>query len=106
MVECSGCRMDGLLGDVSLDDAIGGIIGTIVYAATPQVKELALCIVAFEPVEAGGFEVNQWHQGLSDGGIDEMDMAELVLGTSKSLMWRRSDIIIVVNDGRSMCCRF
>ncbi len=27
------------------------IIGTIVYATTPQVKELALCIVAFEPVE-------------------------------------------------------
>jgi hypothetical protein len=28
------------------------IIGMIVYAATPQVKELALCIAAFEPVEA------------------------------------------------------
>jgi hypothetical protein len=28
------------------------IIGTIVYATTPKVKELALCIAAFEPMEA------------------------------------------------------
>jgi hypothetical protein len=28
------------------------IIGTIVYAMVPQVKELAFCIAAFEPVEA------------------------------------------------------
>ncbi len=28
------------------------IISTIVYAAMPQVKEFALCIAAFEPVEA------------------------------------------------------
>jgi hypothetical protein len=28
------------------------MIGAIVYAATPQVKELVLCIAAFEPVEA------------------------------------------------------
>ncbi len=55
---------------------------------------------------SGGFEVNQWHQGLSDDGIDEMDMAGLVLGASPSLTWWRSDIIIVVNDGRSMCCGF
>ncbi len=31
---------------------LAGIIGTIVYATTPQVKELVLCIVAFEPKEA------------------------------------------------------
>ncbi len=55
---------------------------------------------------SGGFEVNQWHQGLSDGGIDEMDMGESVLGASTSLTWWRSDIIIVVNDGRSRCCGF
>jgi hypothetical protein len=30
-------------------------------------------------------------------------MAGLVLGASLSLMWRRSDIIIVVNNGRSGC---
>ncbi len=51
-------------------------------------------------------EVNQWHQGLGDGGIDEMDMARLVLGTSSSLTWWWRDIIIVVNDGRSRCYRF
>jgi hypothetical protein len=28
------------------------IVGTIVYATMPQVKELALCIAAFEPMEA------------------------------------------------------
>ncbi len=50
------------------------------------------------------FEVNQWHQGLGDGRIDKMDIAGLVLGASSSLTWRRSDIIIVVNDGRSRCC--
>ncbi len=33
-------------------------------------------------------------------------MAGLVLGTSPSLMWQRSDIIIVINDGRSRCCGF
>ncbi len=55
---------------------------------------------------SGGIEVNQWHQGLGDGGIDEMDMAGLVLGASLSLRWWRSDIIIVANDGRSMCCGF
>ncbi len=38
------------------------IIGTIVYAVTPQVKELAFCIAAFEPVEAF------IHQGLGVGG--------------------------------------
>jgi hypothetical protein len=27
----------------------------------------------------------------------------MVLGASPSLMWRRSDIVIVVNDGRSGC---
>ncbi len=52
------------------------------------------------------FEVNQWHQGLGDGGIDEMDMAGLVLGASPSLAWRRSDIVIFVNDGRSGCIGF
>ncbi len=52
------------------------------------------------------FEVNQWHQGLGDGGIDEMDMAGLVLLASPSLTWRRSDIVVVVNDGRSGCCGF
>ncbi len=31
---------------------LAGIIGTIVYAVTPQVKELTLCIAAFEPMEA------------------------------------------------------
>ncbi len=56
--------------------------------------------------ESGGFEVNQWHQGLGDGRIDEMDMAGLVLGASPSLAWQRGDIIIVVNDGRSRCCGF
>ncbi len=55
---------------------------------------------------SSGFEVNQWHQGHGDGGIDEMDMAGSVLGTSPSLTWWGSDIIIVVNDGRSMCCGF
>ncbi len=34
---------------------------------------------------SGRFEVNQWHQGFSDGRIDEMDMAGLVLGASLSL---------------------
>jgi hypothetical protein len=55
---------------------------------------------------SGGFEINQWHQGLGDGGIDEMDLAGLVLGTSPCLTWWRRDIIIVVNDGRSRCCGF
>jgi hypothetical protein len=55
---------------------------------------------------SGGFEVNQWHQGLGDDGIDEMDMAGSMLGASLSLMWWRRDIIIVVNDGRSRCCGF
>ncbi len=55
---------------------------------------------------SGRFEVNQWHQGLGDGGIDERDIAGSVLGVSSSLTWRRSDIIIVVNDGRSRCCGF
>ncbi len=52
------------------------------------------------------FEINQWHQGLSDGRIDDMDMAGLVLGASPSLTWRRSDIIVAVNDDRSGCCGF
>ncbi len=50
---------------------------------------------------SGGVEINQLHQGLGDGGINEMDMARLVLGASPSLTWQWSDIIIVVNDGRS-----
>ncbi len=33
-------------------------------------------------------------------------MAGLVLGTSPSLTWWRSDIIVIVNDGRSRCCGF
>jgi hypothetical protein len=33
-------------------------------------------------------------------------MAELVLGMSPSSTWRRCDIFIVVNDGRSRCCGF
>ncbi len=64
------------------------------------------CDVSMCREGSGGFEVNQWHQGLGDGRIDEMDMAGLVLGTSMSLTWRRSDINIVVNNGRSRCCRF
>ncbi len=55
---------------------------------------------------SGKLEVNQWHQGLGDGRIDEMEMAGLVLGASPSLMWRRSDIAIVVNDGRSGHCGY
>jgi hypothetical protein len=35
-----------------------------------------------------------------------MDMAGSVLGASPSLKWWRSDIIIVVSDGRSRCCGF
>jgi hypothetical protein len=35
-----------------------------------------------------------------------MDMAGLVLGASTSLTCQRSDIIIVINDGRSRCCGF
>ncbi len=35
-----------------------------------------------------------------------MNMAGLVLGASPSLIWWRSDIIIVVNDGRSRCSGF
>jgi hypothetical protein len=61
------------------------------------------CNVSMCREESGRFEVNQWHQGLDDGRIDEMDMAGLVLGTSLSLIWRRSDIIIVLKDGRSGC---
>ncbi len=55
---------------------------------------------------SGGFEVYQSHQGLGDGEIDEIDMAGSVLGVSPSLMWWRSNIIIVVNDGRFRCCVF
>ncbi len=55
---------------------------------------------------SGRFEVNQWHQGLGDGGINDMDKPGFVLGASPSLKWWRSDIIIVVNDGRSRCCGF
>ncbi len=29
-----------------------------------------------------------------------------MLGTSPSLTWRRSDIVVVVSDGRSGCCGF
>ena len=64
------------------------------------------CNVSMRREGSAGFEVNQWHQGLGDGGIDEMDMAGSVLGASPSLMWQRSDIIIVVNDGRFRCCGF
>jgi hypothetical protein len=32
-----------------------------------------------------------------------MDVARLVLGVSPDLSWRKSDMVIVVNDGRSGC---
>jgi hypothetical protein len=35
-----------------------------------------------------------------------MDMAGSVLGTNPSLTWRRRDIVIVINDGRSRCIGF
>ncbi len=35
-----------------------------------------------------------------------MDLAGSVLGASLSLTWWKSDIIIVINDGRSRCCGF
>ncbi len=75
------------------------------YHAVCILKEgLHGCNVSMCREGSSGFEVNQWHQGLGDGGIDEMGMAGLVLGTSTSLTWRRSDIIIVINDGKSRCC--
>jgi hypothetical protein len=35
-----------------------------------------------------------------------MKMTGLVLGASPSLTWWRSDIIVIVNDGRSRCYGF
>jgi hypothetical protein len=35
-----------------------------------------------------------------------MKMAGLVLGVSPSLTWWRSDIIVILNDGRSRCYGF
>jgi hypothetical protein len=35
-----------------------------------------------------------------------MDMSGLVLGANPSLTLRRSDIVVLVNDGRSGCCEF
>ncbi len=70
------------------------------YHAVCILKEgLRGCNVSVCRERSGRFEVNQWHQGLGDGGIDEMDMAGTVLGANLSLTWRRSDIIIFVNDG-------
>jgi hypothetical protein len=71
-----------------------------VYHAVCILKEGSRgCNVSMCKERSGRFEVNQWHQGLGDSGIDEMDMAGTVLGASPSLTWRRSDIIIFVNDG-------
>ncbi len=64
------------------------------------------CNVSMCREGSGRFEVNQLHQSLGDGGIDEMVMAGLVLGASPRLTWRRSDIVIVINDGRSRCIEF
>ncbi len=69
-------------------------------------KGLCGCNVSMCREGSGRFGVNQWHRGLGDGGIYGMDMAGSVLGASPSLTWRWSDIVVVVNDGRSRCCEF
>ncbi len=56
---------------------IACIIGTIVYAATPKVQESALCIAAFEPMEA---LIHQFQRLWSHGAHGEALGSDVVGG--------------------------
>ncbi len=59
--------------------------------------------VAVSKVFVSRFEVNQWHEGFGDHGVDEVYVGRMVLGASLAMWYRVGHALswggIVLDDG-------